>query len=275
MLLTNEEFKNLVKFVYKYSGLQFDLDKKDLVENKLKRRMAETNCLTYKEYFTKLQLDFVGAEVRQFIDLLTINETYFYRNSPQFDVFHSKLIPVLAEEKMRTQDRNIKVWSAGCSNGSEIYTIAILLLEKLPYFDHWKIELLATDISESAIKIARDGLFEERELKDVPYQWRENYFKKGQKFYHLSQRVKSMVKFDFLNLIKPQQYANLRGMDVVFCRNVLIYFDLDTQKEIIKNIYDTMNPGGYIFLGHSESMNRLSKAFKMVRFGDDFVYQKD
>lgn len=237
--------------------------------------MAETNCLTYHEYYAKLQLDFVGSEVRKFIDLLTINETYFYRNMPQFDVFHSKLIPTLAESKMSARDNKIKIWSAGCSNGSEVYTIAILLLEKLPYFDHWNIDILATDISESAVKIAMDGLFEERELKDIPFQWRDNYFKKGEKFYHLSQRVKSMVRFDFLNLIKPQQYANVRGMDVVFCRNVLIYFDLETQKEIIKNIYDTMNYGGYIFLGHSESMSRLSKAFKMVRFGDDFVYQKE
>ncbi len=228
--------------------------------------------MNFNAYFNLLLRD--ENELNIFIDQLTVNETYFFRNTPQLLIFSNHVLPQILKEKRKTNDRNIKVWSAGSSNGCEAYTLAILLHENIDNIKEWNIEIIGTDISESVINIAKAGLYTERELKDVPNSLKIKYFTKKEKYYHISDEIKKIVHFDFLNLTKQNEISKMKNVDILFCRNVLIYFDFSVQKKLLQNFYDNLNTDGYIFLGHSESVYRLTKAFRLVRFGKDFAYKK-
>jgi len=270
--LTSKEYNELCNYIYDLTGLFLGENKKDSVENKILKRMKENSIKTFKEYINMLKNAPDKKELKEFIDLLTVNETYFYRNMPQFKTFQDKILPLLLKNQ---KNKTLRIWSAGCSIGCEPYTIAIILKETIPEIKNWNIYILANDISGSALKVARDGLYTPREVKEIPFYLLSKYFVKKEKYYQIKKDIKDMVDIQEFNLMDFNKINSYENFDVIFCRNVLIYFDEISRKKLIDKFYDKLNIPGYIFLGHSESLNRISKAFILKRLGGDLVYVKE
>lgn len=226
------------------------------------------------EYLKRIETD--RNALNKLLELITTNETYFFRDIPQLDMFSKDVLPELLNRKASKGDFRLKIWSAGCSTGEEPYTIAIILKERLEYFDDWDIEILGTDISERVLRLAQDAIYMPRSLKDVPEYIKLKYFEYSpvDKMYKLKDEIKKLVTFRYLNLYDESKMRLMRNYDVIFCRNVLIYFDEESRKKVVEYFYDALNPGGYIFLGHSESILRITKAFEIVYFDNNIAFRK-
>jgi chemotaxis protein methyltransferase CheR len=178
------------------------------------------------------------------------------------------------ERKRLTRDRALRIWCAGCSSGEEAYTLAIILQEVFPEIAEWDARITATDIDEERLEMAKGGTYGERSMKHVPPEYLRRHFKQERDFCRVKPETRSMVEFQHLNLNDRSQMRKMRSWDFVFCRNVLIYFDDASRKAATENFYNALCPGGFIFLGHSESVGRISSAFKLRRMGDHLVYSK-
>jgi chemotaxis protein methyltransferase CheR len=273
--LKPEELNQLLNFINDNYGLSFAVEKQKFIENRIENMIQKTDILNIRSFLSIIYTNPKGKEARDFVDLLTINETYFYRNKPQLDVFSDHVLPEVLSKKRAEGNYYLRIWSAGCSIGCEPYTLSILLQETVPDIDRWKIQILASDISDSVLKNAKKGLYTEREVKEMPPSLIMKYFKKGKNYYHLNEKIINSVQFFYLNLMSDKSISQIKGIDILFCRNVLIYFDFTNQQKMVSDFYDSLNEGGYIFLGHSESLFRLSKAYQLIRFGNDFAYKKD
>jgi len=194
-------------------------------------------------------------------------------------MFAEEILSLVCEEKRKKYNKTLRIWNAGCSTGEEPYTIAIILLEMIKDIYSWRVEILGTDINRKTLKMCRKATYGERSLKDVPYEYREKYFipyeDQNQDKYKLRDEVKKYVRFEYLNLNDGLRLQRIKNFDFIFCRNVLIYFDPKSCKEIVNSFYNSLNKGGYIFLGSSESMSRISAAFKLVRLNSGLVYMKE
>ena len=208
------------------------------------------------------------------VDLLTTNETYFFREFPQLQGFADEALPIIANAKREVGNFTLGVWSAACSTGDEPYTLAIILRECLDDFKKWHIRLLATDIDTKVLETARRGVYSVRNMKDVPPAYLKRYFRMVGEEYHVSPDIKSMVSFEHLNLVDRAGMRKHRNVDFIFCRNALIYFNEASCRQVLSSFYDSLVPGGYIFLGHSESVGRISAAYEMVRLGETITYRR-
>jgi len=274
-MLSLNNFQLIRDLIYEKSGIYFKKEKSYFVENRLRNRMEALNFDSAREYCRFIKYDSIGEEINLFLDLLTISETYFFRNYPQLKSFAEEVIPLIQEKKRRSPVKILKIWSAGCSTGEEPYTLGIIVREMMQEFSAWNVQIMATDISQKALRFARRGVYGERPLKDVPLVYREKYFTPHNGQYAISEEIKRIVRFGYLNLINEAKIRTVTGVDVLFCRNVLIYFDDKSRKQVVNSLYDSLSKGGYIFLGHSESMSRISAAFKLVRLKNSFVYMKE
>ena len=274
VILNNQEWYVIRDFIYKSTGLYFSDDKKSYIQKRLKIAMDNLQIADFWEYLKRIETDKVTFN--KLLELITTNETYFFRDIPQLDMFSKDVLPELLNRKARKGDFRLKIWSAGCSTGEEPYTIAIILKERLEYFDDWDIEILGTDISERVLKLAQDAVYMPRSLKDVPEYIKLKYFEysPADKIYKLKDEIKKLVTFRYLNLYDESKMKLMRNYDVIFCRNVLIYFDEESRKKVVEYFYDSLNPGGYIFLGHSESILRITKAFEIVYFDNNIAFRK-
>ncbi|MBC7320419.1 protein-glutamate O-methyltransferase CheR [bacterium] len=275
--LTLSEFERITELIYKRTGIRFEANKVYFLEKRLEKRMEELKMSSFTEYIRYLYfLDKDGKEFQRLIELLTINETYFFRDFPQLKTFAEYCLPDVAERKYREGNNTLTLWSAGCSSGEEPYTLAIILREMLEDINKWEISILATDIDNDALEKAKEGVYEERSVKDVPIEYIDKYFtilKDGR--FKISDEIKSMVTFVYLNLGDRMSIRRYRNFDFIFCRNVLIYFDDISRKQVVDHFYIALNRGGYIFLGSSESLNRITNAFKLKRMGGNLVYVKE
>jgi len=170
--------------------------------------------------------------------------------------------------------KKIKIWSAACSTGEEPYTLSIILLEMLDEPEEWEIQILASDINTEVLQKARAGLYEGRSVRDVPPEYLEKYFTKRDDKYLINLNVKKPVSFRRINLADRNEMSSVSGCDFIFCRNCLIYFDDESRKSVLSNFYESLNPGGFIFLGHSESVGRISSAYEVRKIGDTIVYSR-
>lgn len=238
--------------------------------------MDALNVETVSEYIRILRFsDPNNSEFQKLTDLLTINETYFFRDFPQLQAFGEHCLPEVAAKKAAAGDRTLRIWSAGCSTGEEPYTLALILLEMLDDAEKWKIFISAGDIDLTALEKAGKGLYGTRSLRDVPPEYLHRYFHETEgEFYNISEKIKKMVEFEHINLSEKEEIRKKRGFDFIFCRNVLIYFDDMSRKRLVDQFYVALNPGGYIFLGSSESIGRISTAFIIKRMGGYIVYSK-
>jgi len=267
-------FLKLRDLVYESSGMYFDERKKYFFARRVEQMVDETGCLDARDYYHMLRYGGDGVTVQSLVESLTTNETYFFREYPQLQSFADVILQEVLEEKRRTGDRVIRLWSAGCSTGEEPYTLAIILREMIEDFDRWQLILTATDISLSALRAAQRAVYSERSVRDVPTVYRQRYLRPQGDGFAVVPEIKRMVAFRHANLMDRSVALELAGQDFIFCRNVLIYFDDASRRRVVECFYDALRAGGYIFLGHSESVGRITSAFRLVRKGESIVYMK-
>jgi chemotaxis protein methyltransferase CheR len=271
-----EEFRMIRDFIHERSGIFFAENKMYLVKNRLTKRMAELQIKNVKDYFYHVKYDVSMREFNALMELVTTNETSFYRNEPQLLSFSDEVLPLLIEEKSRERGlKNLRIWSAGCSSGEEPYTLAMIILEKLGNPAGWNIEIIANDISEQVLQKARIGEYSGITLRNVNPTTLQRFFVPSGDMYRIKPEVKSLVKFSHMNLNDPKKISILGNMDTIFCRNVMIYFSDEVRKQLVRGFYNILRPGGYLYIGHSETLHGISKAFKLVYFKNALVYQKE
>lgn len=272
MILADELYEKFVKLIYKKTGLFYEYGKKYYVHKRIENRASKFQMETLNEYYIMLKFEEDSSEFDQLINDLTVNETYFFRDFPQLRNFAEDVLPLFEEEKQLV--KKIKIWCAACSTGEEAYTLSIILLEMLQNPELWNIQILATDINTKVLQSAKIGLYEERAVKDVPTEYLDKYFTRYQDKYKIHPDVKEPVSFKQLNLMDEEAMSNMNGYDFIFCRNCLIYFNDTSRKRVVSDFYESLNPGGYLFLGHSESVGRISSAYKVKRIGDTIIYSR-
>ena len=270
-LLGDAQYRMLCNRVRDYCGLNFRDDSRYLVEKRVAKRMECTGAPSVASYLYELRRSAPGSdELAELVDELTTNETYFFRELDQLRALISEIVP---DRRLGAEDRPVHIWSAGCSTGEEPYTIAMLALEAglVPGRD---LRIYASDISPSVLKAARRGVYRRASFRETPDAMRDKYFiEKGGGFQILDD-VKKLVDFIQLNLLDASKIGLLGRMDVILCRNVIIYFDQETKERVIRTFYDHLEPGGYLLLGHSESLVTLSSAFELCHLRRDLVYRR-
>ncbi|HNR50531.1 MAG: protein-glutamate O-methyltransferase CheR [Bacteriovoracaceae bacterium] len=275
--MTDETFRLLRDFIYEHSGIFFPDNKKPQLENRLSLRIKANNLPDFEKYYYMLKYDPQSPrEIRALFDSVTTNETSFFRSPPQIQAFQEKALPEILQRKAGEGDKTLRLWSAGCSTGDEPYTLGMVALEVLGgAADGWDVKIFASDISEKALKSARAAVYNEYTLRSVPPEIKEKYFVPEDSQYRVCDDVRMLVEFQYMNFNDEKRVKLMQGLDVVFCRNVLIYFDDAARKRFVSQLYDNLNPGGYLFIGHSESLHNISRAFKLVHFPGALGYKKE
>jgi len=269
--LSPDDLNRLCQFVYKRSGLLYGESKRFYIERRLADRMSSVGLKTFGEYFNLLLNG--GAEAEQLINSFTVNETYFYREENQLRCLSKALLPEIVQT--RGPGDLVRIWSMPCSTGEEPYSIAIWLLENWRLVDAYNIEIVGSDIDTRALSEAAVGIYSERALARLPKELVQRYFHTiASGTDQIIQDLRESVKFTEANLVDAGSMRMQGKFDVIFCRNVLIYFDDAARRAAVENIYEATNPGGFICLGHSESMARISDRFRTRRFEDAIVYQR-
>ncbi|ORJ63344.1 CheR family methyltransferase [Geothermobacter hydrogeniphilus] len=272
--MSQEEFRLLRDYVYQYCGLHFSEESKYILEKRLARRLQHHRLKSFKDYYYLLRYNSSkDQELTELINLLTTNETYFFREDFQLKSFTEEIIPEICRRKEQEGNRRLRIWSAGCSTGEEPYTIAMLLLEK-PELRDWQIDIIGTDISQQVLKVARRGLYGENSFRSTEESYRRKYFRSQDGKWLIDDRVKKLVTISHLNLFDAPRVSLLGKMDVIFCRNVIIYFDLAAKRRVIETFHRRLQPQGFLLLGHSESLMNISTAFELRHLRHDMVYQK-
>lgn len=272
--LGDEEFQQLRSLIYDHCGLYFDNDNRYLLEKRLAIRLQALHLTTFKDYFYYLRYDRGHEqEMSNIMDLLTTNETYFFRETFQLKAFTDEIVPEIVAAKSKRGDRTIRIWSAGCSSGEEPYTLAMLLLET-PLLRGWRVEIVGTDISQRVLQLARKGVYGNSAFRATDDQYIGRFFHQQEDGYRIRDEVRGLVSFSQLNLFDQTRLALLGKMDAIFCRNVIIYFDLAAKKRVVDLFAKTLVPGGFLLLGHSESLMNITTQFTLRHFVNDMVYQK-
>lgn len=270
-MLTDEEFRLFRNLIYEESGLYFNETKKDYLENRLMKRMKATHIATPYWYYRFVTAN-KKAEFLVLLDYLTVNETAFFRNAPQFELFRNIILPHLTAEKARAGRKKLRLWSAGCSTGEEAYSIGMSVLDAVPDADAWDVKIIASDISLKSLEIAHRGLYAEDKVREtVPERTRSRYFEPEDGAFRVADAIRRLVVFDYHNL---KHENGMNGLDAVFCRNVMIYFDEEEQKRLVNKFYASLNPGGYLLLGHSESLHGWNMNFQFLYDNKGTAYQK-
>jgi chemotaxis protein methyltransferase CheR len=270
--LAEEDFRRLCEFVYRRTGMVFTEAKRYYVERRVVDRMAVTQSGSFGAYFARLRGDLDG-EIEQFINAFTVNETYFFREDHQLRCLTRDLLP--ARLAGRREGEAIRIWSVPCSSGEEPYSIAIWLLENWALVDRYEIEIVGSDIDTAVLELAREGVYGRRALMRLPPEVVAKYFApRGDETWKILEDLCQSVRFTPVNLVDPAQMRPHGKFDVIFCRNVLIYFDDTSRRTAAENLYENLLPGAFICLGHTESMSRISPLFDAARFADAIVYQR-
>jgi chemotaxis protein methyltransferase CheR len=270
--LPDDVFRQLRDQIYKRTGMFFADTSKYLLQKRLSPRARELNFDSFQKYFYFLQYDPRSeAEFDQIWDLVTTNETYFFREPAQLTAFVEEIIPeILARKSLH----KVRIWSAGCSSGEEAYSIAMLLSEAR-YYERASFEIFASDINQAVLAKARRGNYRENAFRATSATLREKYFtREADNSWRVKDEVRNRVQFGRLNLYDESRVSLLGHLDVIFCRNVIIYFDDSSKRVVVQNFYNRLVEEGYLLLGHSESLISLSTQFKLRHLKNDMVYQK-
>jgi len=268
-ILNELEFGKYKKLIYDSSGITFTPTNRSILESRLRERLRTATEKNASDYFNLLVRD--GEELKVFLDSVTTNLTRFFRNTAHIDTFEHYVLPNLIKAKRESGNKQIKLWSAGCSTGEEPYTLAMVMQEILPPdFDY---QITASDISLKSLMIAKEGLYPEARIGDsVPAHFLTKYFDKKDANYRVKDDLKKHIRFDYHNL---KFDSGAKMLDVIFCRNVLIYFDLAAQKEVIDRFYSALAPHSFLFIGHSESLFGMDTKFEFLKTDWACIYKKD
>ncbi len=271
--LDDEDYRLLRDLIRDYSGLYFDDSSKYLLERRLSRRVLNLHLDSFRDYYRYLLYDKRREEeLAAIMDVLTVNETYFFREQSQLEAFTEELLPELKARK--GSSRRLRIWSAGCSSGEEPYTIAMLILEQGLPMQGWEVEVLGSDINQRVLQAARRGLYRQNSFRSTNEYYIKKYFVQEGDAFRIKDVVRRLVSFSHLNLLDALKARFIGTVDVVFCRNVLIYFDQEARKKVADVFYQRLAEGGYLLLGHAESLMNVSTAFVLKYFKRDIVYQK-
>ena len=265
--LTDKEFEDFKGIIYNESGITFSQSNRSILESRLKEKLRDKKLQTVAEYYSLITKN--KEEMKLLLDSVTTNLTRFFRNQPHFDALQNYVIPELIKIKKDSGKKKISIWSAGCSTGEEPYTIAMVLNKNLPA--GFTGEVLASDLSLKCLMTAQTGFYNEQKVQGIPQEYLNSYFDKVPEGYQVKKAITSMVKFDYHNL---KHDAKRTDFDVIFCRNVLIYFDEKAQKEVVDRFYKAMNPQGFLFIGHSESLFGMVTDFKFLKTQWACFYKK-
>lgn len=271
--LNDETFRLLRDLIHGYCGIYFEESGRFLLERRLARRLSLHQLPGFQDYYLLLKYGKQrDEELAAVIDLLTTNETYFFREEAGLRAFSEEIVPELRER--RKQDRTLRIWSAGCSTGEEPYTLAILLLEAGSW-EGWDVEILGSDINQRVLQAARRGVYHRGAFRATEPRYLKEYFEdEGDGSFRIQDRIRRWVSFSHVNLLDPARMSLVPRMDVIFCRNVIIYFDRQAKRQVVASFYQKLAEEGYLLLGHSESLINLSTDFTLRHLKHDMVYQK-
>jgi chemotaxis protein methyltransferase CheR len=287
--LSDAEMRLLQTLVYQECGMYFDARRTHFLEDRLQRRLRECRMDSFYSYYRRLISPEGKQELARLLEDLTVNETSFFRNKAQLDLFHKHILEEIIRKKDLNGGRSVRIWSAGCSTGQEPYTIAMLVADALAYHQlrmphsaettwpkplvppPWRVEIPASDINYSVLRAGQEGFYSENQMASVDYNYRLRYFDKVGERYAIKKAVKELVHFDFHNLktdFLPQ------SNDVIFCRNVMMYFDEAEQRRLVEKFHRCLAPGGYLLVGHAESLLGLTDKFTMVYRDSGTAYRR-
>jgi chemotaxis protein methyltransferase CheR len=287
--LTDAELRLLQALVYQECGMHFDERRTPFLQDRLQRRLKECHLDSFYSYYRLLISQKGKQELSLLLENLTVNETSFFRNKAQLELFRRDVMNDLLRRKQERRDHSIRIWSAGCSTGQEPYTLAMQVAEALSYHHvhhpqplqgpvpkplvpaPWRVEILASDLNYSVLRAAQAASYSQHQMAGVDYGYRLRYFDKVGDRYAVKKNVKELVHFDFHNL--KTEYLPQRN-DIIFCRNVMMYFDEAEQKRLVEKFYRCLNPQGYLFVGHAESLLALTEKFHMVHRNHGTAYQR-
>jgi chemotaxis protein methyltransferase CheR len=270
--VTEAEYRRLGDYLYRRTGMIFEQSRRYFVERRIAERMAATKSTSFASYFARLRSD-IDREVEHLVNAFTVNETYFYREDHQLRCLTSDLLR--ERLSVKPPGETIRIWSAPCSTGEEPYSIAIWLLENWAEVDSHEIEIIASDIDTAVLSAAREGVFGKRALSRLTPALIDRYFRPiGEERWQILAELRESVRFSSANIVAREETRPHGLFDVIFCRNVLIYFDDASRRVAAENLYENLAPGGFICLGHSESMSRISPLFEVRRFSDAIVYRR-
>lgn len=274
--ISDEEFVQLRDFIYQQCGIFIAENRKYLVENRLSNRIKDLNLKSYNEYYNFLRFDANRRnELNKLFEVVTTNETSFFRNPPQLEVFQKSVLTETLEQCKKSGRKRLRIWSAGCSTGEEPYTLAIILHEVLKNdIRLWDIKITANDLSEAVLAAARRGAYNEYALRTTPKEIVDAYFTKEGNLYKINPMLKHIVSFGQINLSDKEQLKRVEKSQIVFCRNVIIYFDDEMKRKVINAFYDNLEPSGALLIGHSESLHNISRAFQLEHHKGTIVYRK-
>lgn len=275
--MSSRSFEVWRKYIYDSTGLYFQDNKKYLLENRLQKRISHLGLNTFEQYFDFVKFNpSASTEIKYLYEAITINETFFFRNQPQLDALVTTIIPEIIETKLKLGKNKIRIWSAACSSGEETYSIAMMINDLIkPKNPQIEFEIIGTDINNAVIDVARRGSYKEYSVRNTPIFYLKKYFKSNGNSFDLDPNIKSMAYFKLSNLYDDLSMRTMINFDIIFCANVLIYFDQSSKIKVINHLYNSLNKGGYLFVGYSETLHGISKAFKLTSFPKTIGYKKE
>jgi len=262
--------------IYSEAGIFYPDVKLQTLEERCVGRMKDAGVVSLSAYYDRLTNSVTRrAEMTELLNRVTVGETFFFRNQAQLDAIRKIVLPKIVEAHGKGGIRHVRIWSAGCSTGEESYTLAIILLEeKQVLLKGFTFEVLATDLNENSLEQARKGLYGEYSTRYLTAYFRQKYFRESNGSLQVAPAVQSIVKFSRVNLQDQDRMAAMKGMDIILCCNVLIYFDIASKRSVIEHFYNSLLPHGYLFLGHSESLYGINDDFRLVHLPSATAYVK-
>ena len=275
-IMSNVLFEKWRQYIYDNCGIFYQDNKKYLLESRLLKRINYLGLNSFDNYLEFVLDNIKGLGEKKYLyEAITINETYFFRNQPQLDALIKTIIPEILEKQGRN-NKKIQIWSAASSSGEEAYSLAISILDLIiPRYPNLEFEIIGTDINYAVIETAKKGIYREYSIRNTPAYYLKKYFKIDGNNYTINPEVKKHVSFKLLNLYDSAGMRTMLNFDVIFCANVLIYFDLNSKVKVVNQLYNSLNKGGYLFIGYSETLHNISKAFKILSFPKTIGYKKE
>jgi len=256
--LMDDTFRNLRDYIFDLCGIYISDNKKYLIENRLAKILTENKLSSFEEYLKLIKVSNNGNDHSRLIDAITTNETYFFREPEQLNILINEILPKISNQK--SEHDNIRIWSSACSSGEEPYTISMMLKKKS--FNLSRYQIYGSDISEGVLSSAKKGEYSSYSVRNIPEAYLKKYFTSNGNSFVLDSSIKESITFKRINVIDINNIKLIRGIDVIFCRNMLIYFNTKSKQKVISHLYDCLNPGGYLFVGSSESLHNVTRAFR-------------
>ena len=266
-VLKEREYNKFSRYVYDTCGINLHEGKQQLVKARLGKILRQRDFRSFRQYYDHVINDKSGHELILLLDSISTNLTYFFREPEHFEFLRKKALPEIMKRKSTPRDNCLRFWSAGCSSGEEPYSIAMTISEALDNREKWQFKIQATDLSTRVLKTAISGIYEKMKVEKIPYELRKRYFQKGDNkwkgYFRVKKDVKKKISFQRLNFMEEFHFGE--PFDVIFCRNVMIYFDTPTKQDLVDNLYRNLSHGGYLFIGHAESLSGLKHHLKYIQ----------